>query len=169
LTIVFANPEEENDLDQAYRGLRDQVLDALEGRIWKPLQPQKVNLIKLEGRFPSSYEFECDRTLAEIKTTLDDADFWYWEIFKRQPQGFYVEGRIPFTRSGQPILNAKERLRIVGEKPTFSIEAGHWEDERGRAPSCDEVHEILQNTILPAIGARNVRAASSSNSAAKQT
>ncbi len=158
LTMVFQQQEEEEDLEYASRELRDQVLDALRGRIWKPLQPQPVVLIKVKGRFPSGYEFECDRTMAEIKGTLDDADFWYWDTVRREPQGLCLEGRIPFSRGGPAIWNAKERLRISGERPSFSIEVGPWKDEPQRVPSCDQVHEIVQNTILPAIGARNVRA-----------
>jgi hypothetical protein len=163
LTIVFQQHEEEEDLEDAYRELRDQVLKALEGRMWKPLQPQTVTLIKLKGRFPSSYEFECDRTMTEIKGTLDDAEFWYWETVRRQPQGLCLEGRIPFSRAGRAIWSAKERLRITGEKPSFSIEVGLWEDEPQCIPSCDQVHEMVQNTLLPAIGAHNVRAADGVN------
>jgi hypothetical protein len=163
LTIAFQKQDEEEDLEHAYRELRDQVLDALEGRIWKPLQPQMVTLIKLKGGFPSSYEFECDRTMAEIKGALADAEFWYWETVRRQPQGFCLEGRIPFNRAGRAIWNDKRRLRIIGENPNFSIEVGHWEDEPQCVPSCDQIHEIVQNTLLPAIGARNVRAADGFN------
>ena len=159
LTIAFDQRDEQEDLERAYRDLRDQVLEALDGKVWTPLQSQTVTLIKLNGQFPPSYEFECDRSMAEIKRTLDDAEFWYWETVRRQPPGVCLEGRIPFRRAGQIIANPKERVRIIGDKPSFSIEVGHWEDEPQRDPSCDQVHEVVQNTLLPGIGAHDVRAA----------
>lgn len=159
LTIGFQQYAEEEDLADAYRELRDRVLKALEGRMWEPPPPQAVRLIRLKGRFPSSYYFDCDRTIAEIKGMLDDAGFWYWETVRRQPQGLCLEGRIPFRRAGRVIWSARERIRISGEEQRYVIEVRHWEDEPQRIPSCDQIHELVQNTVLPAIGARNVRAA----------
>jgi hypothetical protein len=38
------------------------------------------------------------------------------------------------------------------------MEVGHWQEEPHRTPTCDQAHETVQTTILPALGARNVRA-----------
>ena len=43
--------------------------------------------------------------------------------------------------------------------PVFTVEVGRWENLRGCRLSCDQVHEAVQNTILPAIGARHLRPA----------
>lgn len=144
LTIILKAPEG-TDAEKAYLAMRDRVLLALNGRVWKPLEPQPVSLIKLQGRFPAAYEFECDLEIWAIKKTLDDADFWPWEARQEEPLGLYLEG--------------PGRIRIVGAKPSYRIEVGNWQDEPDRIPSCDQVHETVQNTILPAIGARNVRGA----------
>jgi hypothetical protein len=50
-------------------------------------------------------------------------------------------------------------VRLSGAQALYKIEVGRWEDTPGRVPTCDEVHEIVQATILPALGARHVRAA----------
>jgi hypothetical protein len=136
---------------------RDRVLAALKGRVWEPLRARAVALVQVDGRFPAGYRFECDSTLDEIKATLDDSEFWYWETIRRPPQGVCLSGRVPFRRGGQAIVNSKERVWISGETPRFSIEVGHWAEESGRVPSCDQVHEMVQSTLLPGIGARDVR------------
>ena len=156
LTIILETPEG-TDAEEAYLALRGRVLRALNATVWKPLEPQPVSLIKPEGRFPDAYEFDCDLDLWKIKGILDDADFWYWEALKQQPLGLYLEGRIPFRIAGQFTWGLKERIRIAGDKPSYTIEVVHWQDEASRVPTCDQVHETIQNTILPAIWARNVR------------
>ncbi len=150
---------QEADCERASQELRDQVVEALNGWIWKPLEPQPVTLIQPQGRFPAAYEFECDCSLEDIQRTLENADFWFWESIRRPPEGICLKGRIPFRQDGQPLAAAKERVWILGERPDFRIEVGHWVDEPGRIPSCAQVHEWVQNTILPAIGAYRVRAA----------
>src|SRR5206468_7290405 len=95
---------------------RDRVIEALRGRIWEPLPARAVALIQVDGRFPAGYQFECDRTLAEIKATLNDSEFWYWEAIRRPPQGICLAGRVPFQRGGQAVVNSKERVWISGEK-----------------------------------------------------
>ena len=156
LTIVVQRSGDE-DVEQVYRALRDKVLTALNASVWKRLEPQPVALVKV---FPAAYEFDCDRTMDEMKRTLDNADFWWWETVLRGSQGICREGRIAFQRAGRPIGNSKQRVVIRGERPSYSIEIGHWQDELDRTPSCDQVHEIVQTMILPAIGAHRVRAAS---------
>jgi hypothetical protein len=135
------------------------ILEALQASEWKPLQPQPVTLITVLDGFPESYLFDCDRSLKEIKKALDDADFWYWELFQNPARVLHIEGRIPFLAAGRIIANSKERVRISGDKPTYTVEVGRWSDEAARLPTCDEVHETVQNTILSAIGAHNVRPA----------
>ncbi len=129
---------------KACPALRDRVLRALKGRVWQPLKPQRVSLIKAQGRFPAAYEFECDLGIGDIRGVFDDADFWYWEARQTEPLGFHLE--------------AHNGVRIIGEQPSYRIEVGNWPDEPGRV-RCDQVHKTVQNTILPAIGARNLRAA----------
>jgi hypothetical protein len=158
LTIVLEKGTVAN-LEQTYHELRGQVLEALHGSLQQRLTPQPVTLIKSQGRFPLAYRFECDRSLAEIKRTLDDAEFWFWETVRCQTHGLCVEGRIPFRRAGKDIFNAKDKIRIIGEKPSFVIEVGHCEDQVDRTPKCDQIHETVQNTILPGIGAHHVQSA----------
>jgi hypothetical protein len=141
---ITLNAPKGADAEKAYLAMRDRVLLALNGRVWKPLEPQPVSLIKLQGRFPAAYEFECNLDIWAIKRTLDDADFWSWETRQEEPLGLYLDGGV---------------ARIVGDKPSYRIEVGNWQDEPDRIPSCDQVHETVQNSILPAIGARNVRGA----------
>jgi hypothetical protein len=45
LTILFEREQE--DLEHTYRKLRREVLEALDGWVWKALQPRTVTLIKL--------------------------------------------------------------------------------------------------------------------------
>lgn len=157
LTIVLKG-REGGDAERSWLELRDQVLQALDATIWKPLEPQPVALVKLEGAFPAAYEFECDLGMREIKKILDDAEFWFWEAFQKPMLGLYLDGRIPFQMGGRPVPGSKERIRITGIRPNYKMEIVNWQDERGRNPTFDEVHEALQFTMLPAIGARNVRA-----------
>lgn len=144
LTIIIKAPKG-RDSEKAYLALREKVLRALQGQVWKPLEPQPVSLIRPEGRFPAAYQFECDLGIGAIKHIFDDAEFWYWEAREKEPLGYHLE--------------AHNGVRIVGQRPNYRIDVGHWEDKPGGI-RCDQVHETVQNTILPAIGARNVRAAS---------
>jgi hypothetical protein len=66
---------QEADFEHAFKELRDEVVEALNGWIWKPLEPQPVTLIQSQGRFPAAYEFECDCSLADIQGKLENADF----------------------------------------------------------------------------------------------
>jgi hypothetical protein len=157
--------------EKAYLALLDKVLRALRGRVWEPLKPQPVSLIKPYGRFPPAYQFECDFGIELVKHTLDEADFGYWEARRTQPLGLHLEGLIPFRLAepaGQtskkrtaPIVWSQEHdfVRIIGERPSYRIEVGRRQHESDPIPRCDQLHETVQNTLLPAIGARNVRAA----------
>ncbi len=156
LTIVLKG-RERGDAERAWHVLRDQVLQALEATIWKPLEPQPVALVRMDGAFPAVYEFDCDLGMREIKKILDDAEFWFWEAFQKPALGHYLDGRIPFQVAGRALPGSKERVRITGVQPNYRMEIINWKDERGRNPTFHEVHETLQSTMLPAIGARNVR------------
>jgi hypothetical protein len=156
LTISLQTPEA-SGVEEEYRALRDKVLLALDAKVWKPLEPQPVSLVMRNGRFPAAYEFECDLSLAEIADLLTDSRLWSWELH-RDSSGTYIEGRIPFRIAGKFQWNCKERLRLTGDPPRYKMEVGHWQDAQDRVPLCDQVHETVQTTILPALGARNVRA-----------
>jgi len=148
----------EANTHEAGLALRDQVLRALHATVWKPLEPQPVVLVKVEDRFPEAYDFECDRELSEIKDTLDDADFCYWELLQAPNKELYIEGRVPFRVPRLAKWVYEQRARITGAMPHYTVGVGHWLDEDDRDPTCNQVHETVQNTILPAIGARDVRA-----------
>lgn len=123
------------DLTIRTAGVVDPILEAvlasINATLWKRLESQPVNLLR---PFPSAYRFTCERTLRDILTLLENSDFWYWE----PKRGQRIEGRV----SQQP----GRVVRISGERPSFLIEVGHW-------PGSDEIHTVVQNTILPAIGA----------------
>jgi hypothetical protein len=159
LTIRLRAPEAA-DVEEEYRAIRDKVLLALDAKVWKPLEPQPVSLVTPNGRFPAAYEFECDLSFAQIENLLADSRLWYWEI-QRDSSVTYIEGRIPFRIAGKVQWNCKERVRLVGDLPRYKMEVGHWQDAPDRVPTCDQAHETIQTTILPALGARNVRAAES--------
>jgi hypothetical protein len=166
LTITLKTLEG-TDARQAYVALRQEVVLALHGQVWIPLEPQPVSLIRTADGFPGAYEFESDLDLMSIKITLDAATFshpalsaaWHWEWGWPQeaPLAKHLEGRVPFRTGGKVKWN--RNARIVGDKPSYRIEVGHWDDEADCVPTCGQIHETIQNTILPAIGARNVRAA----------
>jgi hypothetical protein len=156
LTIRLA--PEAADVDEEYRSIRDKVLVALEAKVWKPLEPQPVSLVKPNDRFPAAYEFECDLRFDQIVTLLTDSRLWHWEA-QRISSVTYIEGRIPFRIASKFEWNCKERLRLTGDPPGYKMEVGRWQDAPDRVPTCDQVHETVQTTILPALGARNVRAA----------
>ena len=155
LTMRLKTPEAE----KVYLALREKILHELGGTIWKRLEPQPVSLVKLDGQFPAAYDFDCDLEIEDIKKTYDDAEFWSWQAFQKEPLGLCLEGRVPFRVAGELNWKLKERIRITGHKPSYRIEVGKWQDAPDRKPSCEEVHLIVQNTILPAIGARNVTGA----------
>jgi hypothetical protein len=117
------------------------VLAALDATVWKPLEPQPV---PLRRPFPAAYRFTCERSLRDIQTLLENADFWYWERKRDHQTHDRLEGRVP----GHP----GQSVRISGEPPAFLIEVGHW-------PGSDEIHTAVQNTILPALGATAIRPA----------
>src|SRR5438105_3424055 len=73
LTITLNSGGEAESL-----ALRSEVLAALGGVVWKPLEPQPVELVRPGGRFPDAYTFECHLNMWQIKRVLDDAEFWYW-------------------------------------------------------------------------------------------
>lgn len=160
LTIRLA--PEAADVEEEYRAIRDKVLLALDAKVWKPLEPQPVSLVKPNGRFPAAYEFESGLSLDQIVKLLTDSQLWYWEV-RRDSSGTYIEGRIPFGIAGNVQWNSKERVRLVGDLGGYTMEVGHWQDAADRVPTCDQVHETVQTTILPALGARNVRAAGCSS------
>jgi hypothetical protein len=159
LTIRLRAPEAAG-VEEEYRAVRDKVLLALDAKVWKPLEPQPVSLVKPNGRFPAAYEFECDLSFAQIENLLADSRLWNWEV-QRDSSDTYIEGRIPFRIAGKFQWNCKERLSLAGDLPRYKMEVGHWQDTPDRVPTCDQVHETVQTTILPALGARNVRAAES--------
>ena len=156
---------------KAYLVLRDKVLRALRGRVWEPLKSQAVSLVKPYGRFPPAYEFECDFGIELIKSTFEEADFGYWEARRTEALGLYLEGWIPFRLAEKAGRKSKQRtvqgvwlpeydyVWIFGDSPSYRIEVGRRENEPDRSPGCDQLHETVQNTLLPAIKARNVRAA----------
>jgi hypothetical protein len=125
--------------------LRAQMLSVLGGVIWKPLEPQPVELVRPGGQFPEAYRFESDLDIREIKRVLDDAAFWYWDPQRDAEHGLR--------------LVAFGRVVLTGSKPEFSVAVGHWDALPRCSLTCDQVHEAVQNTILPAFGARNVRTA----------
>ena len=103
--------------EQEYEMLRDEVLNALNGYVWKPLEAQPVELIRVPDGFPARYKFDSERTLSEIKAILDDSAFWSWEAMY-QPKGrLCLEGRIPVQMAGTPDHNSKKLVRIFGHKP----------------------------------------------------
>ncbi len=156
---------------KAYLALRDKVLQALRAKVWEPLKAQPVSLVKPYGRFPVAYEFECDLGIELIKSTFDEADFGYWEARRTEPLGLYLEGLIPFRLAESAGRKSKKHtiqgvwlreydfVRIIGDRPSYRIEVGRRQRESDPIPSCDQLHERVQNTLLPAIGARNLRAA----------
>jgi hypothetical protein len=147
------------DTEQTYIALREKVLTAINANIWKPLEPQPVFLIKLFDGFPAAYEFESEFGIGKIKSVLYDSELWYWEQYKRPSGELYFEGRIPFRLTGKERPSAKVRIHLTGDRPAYKIEVGRWPDEPGQAPTCDQVHETVQSTLLPALGARIIRAA----------
>jgi hypothetical protein len=156
LTITIQAPEGP-PAQEAYHALRSKVLQVLNGTLWKPLEPQSVSYVKVQGRFPAAYQFDCDLSLAMIQDRLEDADFWCFESRRHVTFGVSIEGRIPFRLAGKPKWNYPERIRITGDQPNYTIEVGIWRDEPDRTPTCEQIHKIVQSTILPAIGARNLR------------
>jgi len=159
--LIRLQTRHEADVEEEYRAVLDKVLVALDAKVWKPLQPQPVSLIKPNGRFPAAYEFECDLGIAQIEKLLADSELWYWEVRGSHSSVTHIEGRIPFRIGGKVQWNCKERVRLIGDRPCYKMEVGHWPEEPDRMPTCDQAHEIVQTTILPALGARNVRAAES--------
>jgi hypothetical protein len=154
LTIRLRIPDGA-DGEQEYLAVRQKVLQALGGRLWQPLEPQPMSPIKPNGRFPDAYEFESDLGIGDIKKILDDAEFWDWHyIFINRLSSETCLASETYLASGY-----RRNIRIIGSRQKFRIEVGNWQD----APNChqnsDQVHETVQNTILPAIGARNIRAA----------
>ncbi len=154
------------DAEREYHALRDKVLVALNASVWEPLVPQPVSLIRVDGSFPAHYEFESDLSLSEIDVLLTDSDFslppstaiWQWSWLQHASSDPYIEGRIPFLLAGQVQWNLRDRIRLIGNRPHYKLEVGHWSDLADRTPTCDQVHEAVQTTILPALKARNVRA-----------
>jgi hypothetical protein len=157
LSIRMPTPDGAESEEQS-RVVRDKLLAALGAKIWKPLEPQPVSLIKTNGRFPATYEFDCGLSLAQVETLLTDSTFWYWERRMHNSSEVCLEGRIPFHSSGKALWNCSERVRLSGGPPSYKVAVGHWLNPAGRTPTCDQVHEIVQSTILPALGARNLRA-----------
>jgi hypothetical protein len=143
------------DVEREYETVRDQVLSALDASLWKPLEPQPVSLpIELAD----AYQFECDLNLAEMEKLLKNSGLWYWEALPNSPPQTYVGGRIPFQMGGQVDWNYR-KVHIEEEDPGYRIFVGRWVDSPDRTPTCREVHDTVLGTILPALGARQVRAA----------
>ena len=149
MTITIFSAGSENT-EEAYLALRDEVIRALGARLWKPLEAQPVSLIQ---PFPEAYDFESDLGQMDILSLLEDAQHWHW-----QSDGPSLRGSIRFRVAGET-PKWKGQLRIVGEGPRYTITVGRWPDEYGVLTTCDEVHETVQTTVLPAIGAQNVRPA----------
>jgi hypothetical protein len=148
LTVRLGTPEA-SSAESEFHALRDTVLAALDASIVKPLEPQPVSLIRVDGRFPVQYAFECTLGLAEIHRLLSESDFsvpagtasWYWSWFGYGTPSPRIECRARW--------DGTERILISGDAPHFRLDVGHWSDQ---------VHEAVQTTILPALNAHNVRA-----------
>lgn len=118
-----------------------QILEALNARVWKALEPQPVELVARNGTFPAAYDFDCALAMDQIYKFLTDTDLWFWELL-RQGSMRYIAGRVTGMKGST--------VRITGEPLVYRIELGALPNE---------VHETVQTTILPALGARNVRPA----------
>ena len=148
-----------------YHALRDKVLVALAASLWKPLAPQSVSLIRIDGQFPAHYRFESELSLAEIHDLLTDSDFslpagtalWQWNGFLHASPDPYIEGRIPFLSAGRVRWDGRDRIRLIGNRPHYRLRSATGADPAGRTPTCHQVHEAIQTTILPALKARNVQ------------
>jgi HEAT repeat protein len=157
------------DADEAYRDLREQILQALGAELWKPLEPHAVVLVKPNGQFPADYEFESDLDMEGIKYKLDNSRFWYWEEFYANGSSgdTCLEANV-WLRAFDPADGAhwsgqkqqpRQKVRILEESGSFKIEVGRWDDDPMWTTTCDQMHETVQTTILPAIGAFDVRPA----------
>ena len=142
LTVVLKGADHAAGAELA---VRDAALGALDARLWTPLEPQRVALVKDEGRFPPLYELECNLELHEIKRILDDAELGSWELYEKPRGCFFLRGTLP------PYGRPQRAVRIRGTKPRYRLEVD------GRAAN-DDLHELIQTTLLPGIGARNLRA-----------
>ncbi len=98
--------------------------------------------------FPGAYEFESDLSLDEMLDGLVAAGPWQWEARDSDTYGDYVQ-----ARPG----NGSTRIRIIKNGSGFLLDVGHL--DRHPIPRV-EVERVIQEEVLPAIGARNVRPAS---------
>ena len=135
------------DGEQEYLKIRQRLLDALGAHLWKPLKPQPVTLIKPDGRFPDAYEFESDLGIRDIEALLNDSEYGTW-------------GTVFINRlSSETCLEGYYGVRIFGTRGNFRIEVGKRPSPDHSSIPWENVNEAVQNTILPAIGARRIRPA----------
>jgi len=156
-----------SNVEEAYHDLREQILQALGAELWKPLEPQAVVLVKPNGQFPAAYEFESNLSMEGIKYKLQNAKFWSWEDFYANGSSgaiclqatVWLRALDPYAMARGPKQSPRQTVRLLAEAGSFKIEVGRWEDDPASTTTCDQVHEIVQTTILPAVGAFNVRPA----------
>ena len=99
-------------------------------------------------RYPGTYRFSCSLGLEAILPILNNAGPWVWSFRDSDTEGFYLVTHAP---------PGKTKIKITGEGTDFQIDVFRYTDDPVAAPS-ELVHGIILKSLLPAVGATDVRA-----------
>lgn len=96
---------------------------------------------------PRAYSFESDRDLDGLQAALGAREEISWRGGDSEDWGEYWVGRL---RDGS------SKIRIFVDRGRFVLDISHVPELAGTMPF-DEIRELVEHDLLPAIGARDIR------------
>jgi hypothetical protein len=101
--------------------------------------------------FPSAYAFESPLTVEQMHAALQAAGPWSWELRDSDSYGTYV--------GSWPDFKGPVKVRIVEHDDGFLLDLMYLERSTTNQFTRQEIEDVIQQKVLPAVQARNVQPA----------
>jgi hypothetical protein len=101
--------------------------------------------------YPRAYAFESPLTIDQMLPPLQAAGPWKWEVRDSDSLGEYV--------GCWPDFKGPVKVRILKDEGTFVLEVMYLERSTTNQFTRQEIEDVIQQKVLPAVQAKNVRAA----------
>jgi len=128
-------------------GIRDRV-SAVVGGFWIPTRIEPCSFVKVNNSFPSAYDFESEYGVDEMNERLTALRLWRWKTASENQSALAIRGIAALRMAGDEFASFTVVILSLLPIHHFRLIAGS---------AVDYVHTRIQDTILPALGARNLR------------
>ena len=103
----------------------------------------------MAATFPEAYAFDSPLSLDAMADALDAAGPWKWEVRDSDTYGDYVVARPD---------DGPTRVRVIAHGGAFLLDVLYVTRSQKNRLSRDEVEQVVQASVLPALQAGNVKA-----------